>query len=78
MVSPQPRRDEGPAAALAASPLPGQGEGEGEGRFPHLRASLETMLDAVEPSIARILDRSLGGREVTVALWRLRERPAKT
>ena len=52
MVSPQPRRD-------------ARSQSEGEGRLPHLRASIETMLDAVEPDIARILDGSLGGREVT-------------
>ena len=33
--------------------------------LPHLRASLETMLGAIAPDIARILDASLGGREVT-------------
>ncbi len=33
--------------------------------YPHLRDSLETMLGAVEPDIARILDTSLGGGEVT-------------
>ncbi len=43
----------------------GPGQGEGEGGLPHLRASLETMLDAIAPDIARILDASLAGREVT-------------
>jgi FO synthase subunit 2 len=37
-----------------------------EAELPHLGQAIERMLGAVEPDIARILDKSLGGGEVTV------------
>ena len=37
-----------------------------EAQLPHLHAAIEQMLNATEPGIARILDRSLAGSEVTV------------